>query len=29
MIKKTLELLGEYILLMKRVFTKPEKWSSF
>lgn len=29
MIKKTLELIGEYILLMKRVFTKPEKWSIF
>jgi phospholipid/cholesterol/gamma-HCH transport system permease protein len=29
MIKKTLELIGAYILLMKRVFTKPEKWRIF
>ena len=29
MIKKTLELTGEYIQLMKRVFTKPEKWRIF
>ena len=29
MIKKTLELTGQYILLMKRVFTRPEKWRIF
>lgn len=29
MIKKTFELIGEYILLMKRVFTRPEKWKIF
>lgn len=29
MIKKTLELVGEYFLLMKRVFTRPEKWRIF
>ncbi|MDD2538724.1 MAG: ABC transporter permease [Bacteroidales bacterium] len=27
--KKTLELTGQYILLMKRVFTRPEKWRIF
>jgi len=29
MIKKTFELIGEYFLLMKQVFTKPEKWRIF
>lgn len=29
MIRKTFELIGEYILLMKRVFTRPEKWRIF
>ena len=27
--KKTLELVGQYYLLMKRVFQKPEKWKIF
>lgn len=27
--RKTLEMLGSYILLMKNVFSKPEKWSIF
>lgn len=29
LLKRTLELIGEYFLLMKRVFTKPEKWRIF
>ena len=29
MIKKTFELIGSYFLLMRRVFTKPEKWRIF
>lgn len=29
MIKKTLQLIGDYMLLMKRVFQKPERWRIF
>lgn len=29
MFKRAFELTGEYILLMQRVFRKPEKWSLF
>lgn len=29
MIRKTLQLIGDYMLLMKRVFQKPERWRIF
>lgn len=29
MLKKTLEIIGEYFLFLKKVFSKPAKWSEF
>ena len=29
MLKKALEIIGEYFLFLKKVFSKPAKWSEF